>query len=248
MTNGASAPFSDYIVYVDETGDHGLDKIDAGFPIFGLVFCLVRKDDYVNTVVPAMQKLKFGFWGHDQIVLHEREIRKQEPPFGFLRTDPVLRANFLGGINSLVTDAPIELCFSFIDKQKLKARYMYPHNPYDIALLFCMEWLLGRLRWYGQLGTRVPIVIEARGKKEDAELRDEFLSICDNGATWGYKRMDFKSVSFELHFVDKKVNSTGLQLADLTARPMALSVLRPDQPNRAAEIVRAKSPRVKVFP
>lgn len=247
MSNGDAVPFSEYIVFVDETGDHGLTSIDPQFPIFGLVFCLVSKDDYVKRVVPAMQKLKFDTWGHDQIVLHERDIRKQGPPFGFLRTDATLRESFIGAINTLVTDAPIELCVALIDKVKLKAKYAHPYNPYEIALLFCMEWLVGRLG-KEQAGTRVPIIIEARGKKEDAELQAEFDRICRNQARWGWKAIDFKTMNFELAFVDKRANSSGLQIADLAARPIALSVLRPQQPNRAAEIARAKVARMKVFP
>ena len=236
MTNGKAFPYSDYIVYVDETGDHGLASIDHQFPMFGLVFCLVRKDDYATKLVPAMQKLKFDTWGHDQIVLHERDIRKQEPPFGFLRTNAKQREAFLGSINALVAEAPVELCVAMIDKLKLKAKYSQPYNPYEIALLFCMEWLVSRLGWYGQIERHVTVVIEARGKKEDADLKAEFDRICRNQARWGWKAINFKTFSFELLCVDKKVNSTGLQIADLTARPIALSILRPDQPNRAAEL------------
>lgn len=38
----------------------------------------------------------------------------------------------------------------------------------------------------------------------------------------------------------KKTNSEGMQLADLTARPIGLSVLRPEQPNRAMAILESK--------
>jgi Protein of unknown function (DUF3800) len=248
VSNGRPFSFSDYIVYVDETGDHGLTSIDPQFPMFGLVFCLVRKDDYANQLVPAMQKLKFDTWGHDQIVLHERDIRKQEPPFGFLRTDANQREAFLGAINTLVADAPVELCVAMIDKLKLKAKYAYPYNPYEIALKFCMEWLASQLAWYGQAETHITVVIEARGKREDAELKAEFDKICQNQARWGWKAIDFKAMSFDLQCVDKRSNSTGLQIADLAARPIALSVLRPEQPNRAAEIALTKVRKMKVFP
>jgi hypothetical protein len=36
------------------------------------------------------------------------------------------------------------------------------------------------------------------------------------------------------------VNSPGLQVADLVARPVGIHDLRPDQPNRAWEILRDK--------
>ena len=57
---------------------------------------------------------------------------------------------------------------------------------------------------------------------------------------------------------DKKSISTGLQLADLVARPVGIHVLRPGQANRAYDIVAAKFRRspggqmlgwgLKVFP
>lgn len=45
---------------------------------------------------------------------------------------------------------------------------------------------------------------------------------------------------FKLVIADKKTNSEGLQLADLVARPIGLSVLRPEQSNRAAQILESK--------
>lgn len=77
--------FSDYIVFVDESGDHGMDSIDDGYPLFVLSCCLISKRDYMSTVVPAMQQLKFSMFGHDAVILHEREIRKDLGPFSVLR-------------------------------------------------------------------------------------------------------------------------------------------------------------------
>jgi len=45
--------FSDYIVYVDESGDRGLGEIDPQFPVFALVFCIVSKDKYSAPVAAA---------------------------------------------------------------------------------------------------------------------------------------------------------------------------------------------------
>jgi hypothetical protein len=39
---------------------------------------------------------------------------------------------------------------------------------------------------------------------------------------------------------DKKSNSEGLQIADLLARPIGLSVFKPSQPNRAYEVAKEK--------
>ena len=63
---------------------------------------------------------------------------------------------------------------------------------------------------------------------------------------------------FEMIFVDKKANSSGLQIADLTARPIGRHAINPDQPNRAWEIIESKLRRspagnvngwgLKIFP
>lgn len=83
------------------------------------------------------------------------------------------------------------------------------------------------------------LVCEARGPKEDAELELEFRRIRD-GANYFHKPLPF-----DLIMADKKTNSEGLQLADLTARPIGLTVLRPEQNNRAASVLEGKFYRDK---
>jgi hypothetical protein len=180
------ADYANVIIFADESGDHGLQQIDQSFPLFALVFCLVRKQDYVERIVPAMQRLKFAFWGHDAVPFHEREIRKQAAPFGFLRTDAETRQRFMSDIDSLVAAAPIRLFCSVIDKRKLQERYSNPWNPYGVALLFCMERLLRVLRGEGEQGKLVHVVFESRGKCEDQELELEFRRIAANRGNWGY--------------------------------------------------------------
>lgn len=49
-----------------------------------------------------------------------------------------------------------------------------------------------------------------------------------------------RQLPFDVIFADKKTNSSGLQLADLVARPVGLSVVRPKQPNRAFDVLTRK--------
>lgn len=54
---GESPPvgkYSNYIVYVDESGDHGMQTIDANYPVFVLAFCVFHKRHYSEKVVPAL--------------------------------------------------------------------------------------------------------------------------------------------------------------------------------------------------
>ncbi len=240
--------YSDYLIFADESGDHGLATIDPQFPLFALVFCMIAKDDYVNKIVPAIQQLKLDFWGHDQVILHEHDIRKEKKPFDVLRTNREMRECFFNRLNTIVEESPFEIVTAIIDKERHRSRYADPFNPYEISMLFCMERMLARLCDRGQTGKIVHILVESRGNKEDRELELEFRRICDNRARWGYKATDFTKIRFELVFVDKRSNSSGLQLADLVARPIALKILRPDQPNRAYDIIRGKNLNTKKFP
>ncbi len=240
--------FSDFIVYVDESGDHGLVSIDPEYPVFALTFCVMRKSDYTGSVVPATQNFKFGIWGHDAVVLHEHEIRKSKGPFAILITNRALRERFYDGLNALIEAAPMTIFASIIHKEKLRTKYVNPWNPYEIALLFCMERLHGMLTAENQHGKTVHVLFESRGKKEDSDLELEFRRIAGNHSHLGSRRYDFGRFAFQHVFLPKAANASGLQLADLMARPIALSHLRPGQPNRAFDIIRSTLGGLKCFP
>jgi hypothetical protein len=225
--------FSDYIVYVDESGDHGLIGIDPDYPVFVLVFCIFHKSDYINNIIPALARFKTKYWGHDEVVLHEHEIRKPKNEFTILFENKIREA-FLSELTQLIDVAPFIVIASIIDKKKLKVQYSQPINPYGISLEFGLERVFRHLSDIGQSERTTPVIVEKRGKKEDEELELCFRRICDKG---NYLN---KELPYKLVMIDKKSNSTGLQIADLIARPIGIKTLRPDQPNRAYEIIETK--------
>ena len=243
-----SVDFSDYIIYADESGDHGLESINPQFPVFSLVFCVFDKAAYANEVEPAVRLFKYKWFGHDAVVLHEREIRKQTPPFDFLRSSKEVREAFFADLNELMGSMPMWGYASVIDKEKLRAKYSNPWNPYEVAMHFCMERLCSRMHSEKQAGRVVHVLFESRGTSEDRALELEFRRIVSNQAQWGWKRVDFSGMTFEPVFVPKAANLAGHQITDLIARPLALRALKPDQPNRAADEVRSKIVAFKVFP
>ena len=82
--------------------------------------------------------------------------------------------------------------------------------------------------------------LDPGARHDGRELELEFRRIAANDSGSGPGRRNFGLFDFQPVFVPKAANSVGLQLADLTARPVALSHLRPKQRNRAFEIVRPK--------
>jgi hypothetical protein len=45
-------PYSDFVVYVDESGDHSLRSINPRYPLFVLSFCVFRKSASGLKVLP----------------------------------------------------------------------------------------------------------------------------------------------------------------------------------------------------
>jgi hypothetical protein len=227
------ATFSDYLVFVDESGDHNLIHIDPQFPVFVLLFAVIHKDAYVNLVCPALQRFKFEFWGHDEVVLHEHEIRKPFGDFLFLMQKPV-RERFLAGLSVQMEALPATVVAVVIDKTAYAARYHEPVSPYDYAMETGLERVFRHLEGLGQSAASTAIIVEKRGRREDAELELAFRRVCDGANVLR------RSLPFQLVMIPKASNSPGLQLTDLMARPVALHHLRPAQPNRAFEIIATK--------
>lgn len=224
--------WSDYIIYVDESGDHSLTHINAEYPVFVLAFCIFYKRHYSEAVVPAITDFKFGHFGHDMQILHETDIRKERNGFNFKnRTGKVA---FMAELGDLIEQHNFILISVVIDKRRLAEKYQTPDNPYHIALKFCLERLFYFLKEKGQQDCITHVVVENRGKKEDDELELEFRRVCDGANAHG------QNLPFELIFADKKTNSPGLQLADLVARPIGIHFLRPDQENKAFNVLEKK--------
>ncbi|WP_420892296.1 DUF3800 domain-containing protein [Paracoccus pantotrophus] len=76
----------------------------------------------------------------------------------------------------------------------------------------------------------------------------EFRRVVAGERDWGWVNRNFGDVDFQPIFSKKSENSVGLQLADLTARPIAINVLRPQQANRAFDIIAPKIRNRKTFP
>lgn len=229
----ADSPFSKYIIYVDESGDHSLQSIDEKYPLFVLAFCVFHKRHYSEQVVSALEKFKFNHFGHDQVILHENEIRKEKGAFNIFRSRDQ-KFQFLNELTDIIERSNFILISCVIDKRALRKQADVEANPYHIALGFCLETLYEFLQEKQQHGLKTHVVVECRGKKEDNELELEFRRLCDGNNRLGI------ALPFDILFSDKKAMSSGLQLADLVARPIGLNVLKPEQHNRAFEVLKRK--------
>lgn len=223
---------SQYVVFVDESGDHSLTSIDDKYPIFVLCFCVFKKNYYNNEVINKVESIKQDYFGDINVIFHESDIKRKRGAFAKLNKEQ--REAFYESINMFIDDADFLIISVVIDKPKHKEKYFDPIHPYHLAMQFGLERIYECLLIQGEIDKRLNIICEARGEKEDKELELAFRRVCD-----GHNRNN-KRYNFEIEIVSKQTNSIGLQIADLIARPIGLSVLNPTQQNRAYEKIKKK--------
>ncbi len=96
----------------------------------------------------------------------------------------------MSGLSRLIDEADFTIIAAVIDKRRHAATYIRPTNPYDLALRLCMERTYMFLKGLGQHTRATYIVVERRGKKEDAELELAFRRNRDDMPCfegWGLK-------------------------------------------------------------
>lgn len=52
--NAPKGKFSNFIAYVDKSGDHGMKSLDPSYPVFVLSFCVFYKRHYSEKVIPSL--------------------------------------------------------------------------------------------------------------------------------------------------------------------------------------------------
>ena len=223
--------YSNYIIYADESGNPNPASADPDYPVFVLNLCVFRKDDYAALILPAVAAFKFEHFGHDMEVLHENEIRLQKPPFAYLR-DEQKRKPFMEKMAQMIRKMNVTIIAAVVDKRRLAHRYVLASDVYELALGACVERLHSFLAASGEGNRTTHIVIESRGKDGDGELENAFQRI-----RRGKNPVGNAKTGLEIRFADKKTNSTGLQIADLTARPIGRHCIDPEQPNRAWDAI-----------
>lgn len=196
-------------VYIDESGGHNLGRPDPNYPVFVLCAIVFDQESYANGLVPELTRIKLRHLGHDGHPLHEAEIRKRLGPFSF-KGETEARERFMDDLDKLVE----------AHAARVYAIAVLPSHPKGLeADIAAAEHLLGLL-----LQSRpgpLSLLLESRGKREDARLMAAL-----NRVTTSDIRVGFCAKS---HAVP------GLELADLLARPVGLSLVRPSQPNRAQD-------------
>lgn len=78
------------LLFLDESGDHSLEKIDEDYPIFVLGGVVVDRSYYRTVLEPRVRDLKEAIFGHGELILHTTDIIRGRNGFEALN-NPSLR-------------------------------------------------------------------------------------------------------------------------------------------------------------
>lgn len=226
-----------YKLLLDESGDHGLQTIDTGFPVFVLCGVLISDSEY-EKLRHKISELKQKYWSNEHVFLHSRDIRKCNNEFKIL-FDLEVKKSFYEDWNEIATSIDYCIIVGAIKKEDFIKKYgKLKDDVYEVALSFVMERAIFCLDDQQDVES-LEIGIEKRGAKEDKKLSEHIDRIRANG-TYYVTSSRFAKLSLKHKFFSKKDNICGLQLADLLAYPIARYIINPQGVNLAYDLIKSK--------
>jgi hypothetical protein len=225
------------LLFLGESGHHGLKKINQEFPIFLLACCIFEEAYYEEIFINQVKELKIKQYNDPDIIFHSRGIRKWQNQFKCLG-DINKRSDFYKDLDNLIKNSHFKIIASAINKDKLIQLFgPRADNPYNISLSFILE---RSIFYTDNIGcSSIGIIAESRGKKEDNHLFTQYQLIISNGTTY-ITNERFKNKIKSFKFINKPENNIGTQIADLVAYPIATKIIYPDRINLAFEVLEDK--------
>lgn len=209
------------VLFLDESGDHSLTKIDPQYPIFVLAGCVFEMSYYEKVVESEVSKFKKELFGNDKIILHTEDITHNRNGFERI-VEPVFRKTFYEKANTLLDKLNYKILACAIKKDEHFKKYgLAAIDPYMLSLDCIVERFVFELEEINKEGL---IIAEARNSILDNGLELAFLNLKVQGTSYVSASKVKKAIA-QLSIKDKKENIAGLQIADLIASPIGREVL-----------------------
>lgn len=209
------------ILFIDETGDHSLAKIDKQYPVFVLSGVIIDEDYHEQKLTALLNSFKIKHFGTKEINLHSKEMThpqsaKNKLYMKFL--DPDFRRKFYKDFEHLLNKADISVVACVIMKNKHFANYgLEAKDPY----LLSFDNLLNRLIFDLSNDEKGKIVAESRNSVLDNQLEIAYLTTRIEG-TNKVRPAEIKlKLDSSIKFMQKSDNIAGLEISDMVASPIA---------------------------
>ena len=208
-------------LYLDESGNHDLRKIDPDYPVFVLGGVVVE-DRYAKTVLEVeVGRFKLRWFGSTKTVLHTADMVRNRNEFGILR-DSGVRERFYGDLNEMMRrlEYSVVACainkYAYVEHQGNREVDPYALGFEKLIEAFCLE--IGDVEGGGE------IVAEKRLPDLDRSLMSSWQSHIARG-TENLPSNEIKRRLKGLELRSKVDNVAGLQLADLVVSPIGRHVI-----------------------
>jgi hypothetical protein len=207
---------------------------------FGVAGVIMAASSLYDFYSKSNRIKKRYFSNKDNLIFHYIDILHKRNDYLQLLTNKKLALSFTSSLESFIKDSEFKYTCVFVDKHELIKKYgifdkegkitkikrigsnLFPKSrfiDYNLYLL-CLRRLAS---FYGfisnrRYAVRGIIVAEARGKREDTELRGAFQKIYNYGIL-SIKPTDLRRVILDLFIVPKTQNYVGTQIADMVLYP-----------------------------
>ncbi len=223
-----------YVIFIDESGDPNVVKIDSQYPVFGVGALIFEKTYFENTIIPNFESLKVVNGFEKDTIFHSSEIRKRRGVFKKLNHYEK-RKHLLDDISRFFKENEVTIISSVIHKEKLKSLYQEPGCPYDLAFQFILE----RCEHFLRNKKAIAELFLERRDENVKPLQKVFDRLKEKGNGFSSKQMFIKVFpQKKLNFVGKE--NIGTQITDLAIYPITTKVIRPEKENRAFQILTTK--------
>lgn len=221
------------LLCVDETGDHSLAIIDRSYPIFVLVGVMVDQNYHDTVLTDMLNQLKQRHFGTDSIILHSQEMTHPQTaknPAYLKFLDKEFRRQFYKDIDHFLQKADVSIVACVIMKDKHFANYgLEARDPY----LLSFDNLINRLVFDLDDSERGQIIAESRNSVLDNQLEIAYLANRVEGTSKVQPAELKLKLEQSIQFKRKTDNTTGIQIADLVATPIARHFLgKPERPGQ----------------
>ena len=217
---------SEYLVFLDESGDDNLEKIAPDYPIFVLGAVIIEKDYHATTAVREFADFKVGT-GHmtPGQIFHTVDMLRNQKGFEFLKDEDV-RKSFYQDLNELVSRIDFTLVTAILDMPKAVKKWgLQQRTPYVYLMQLLMERVYFCLRGKGT----AQFLAESRQSHLDALIRGEFLRV-KGGATMIRPATLMERVfPGDIRFLPKSANP-GAELAAPLTTPVGRAYLKRPSP------------------
>lgn len=224
-----------YLVGIDESGSANLKQVQKAKrkgiepadseKHFMIIACAINNNNLKRSQDRIME-IKNKYWKNGlfdyrgevkRVCFHSREIRGKK---GAFNPQLINYNNFINDLSLMMSEVPIKLYASHINKWEHVNQYSNPYLPYDLCMTFVLERIVIDIKD----DETCVIVLESRGANEDKELLDFIKNIIDFGTQYvsaqAFKKI--KGVYFNPKWckcLDDKKSYWILELADLCVYP-----------------------------